>query len=105
VFSHYSVKRCHLYALLFVLDSVKLLITNNTLIFAGSVLARAVVSLLAYLSAKLKHTLGRTGAMREVNAPAYIIYGLTGPAVVVEVIKTSASVRRGLLTSLTAIWS
>jgi hypothetical protein len=75
------------------------------LIFAGSVLARAVVSLLAYLSAKLKHALGRTGAVCEVNAPVYIIYGLTGPVVVVEVIKTGASVRRGLLTSLTAIWS
>jgi hypothetical protein len=31
--------------------------------------------------------------------------GLTGAAVVVEVVKTSACVRRGLLASLTAIWS
>ena len=105
MFLYYGIKRCHLYALLFILDSVELLIANNILIFAGSVLARAVVSLLAYLFAKLEHTLSRTGAVREVNAPAYIIYSLTGPAVVVEVVKTSASVRRGLLTSLTAIWS
>ena len=105
MFSYYSIKRCHLYALFFILDSVKLLITNNTLIFAGSVLTRAVVSLLTYLSIKLKHALGHTGTIREVNASVYIIYGLTRPAVIIEVVKTSASVRKGLLTSLTAIWS
>jgi hypothetical protein len=69
------------------------------------VLTRAVVSLLTHLSTKLKHALSRTGAMRKVNTPAYIIYGLTGSIVIIEVIKTSASVRRGLLTSLTGIWS
>ena len=103
MFSHHSIERGHPDALLFVLDSLKLLITNYTSVFAGSVLTRAVVYLLAYLSTKLKHALGRTGSVRKVNAPAYIIYSLTGAAVVVEVVKMSAYIRRGLLTSLTAI--
>lgn len=105
MFLYYGIERGHPDALPFVLDSLELLIADYTLVFAGSVLARAVVCLLAYLSAKLKHALGRTGGVREVDAPAYIIYGLTGAAVVVEVVKTSACVRRGLLASLTAIWS
>ena len=103
MFLHYGIKRYHPYALLFILNSVKLLITNNTLIFAGFILTRAVVSLLTYLFTKLKHALSRMGAICEVNIPAYIIYGLTGPTVVIEVIKTSASVCGGLLISLIVI--
>jgi hypothetical protein len=103
VFLYYSIKRGYLDALLFILDSLKLLITNYTLVFAGSILTRAVVYLLTYLSTKLKHTLSRTGSVRKVNAPVYIIYGLTRAAVIIEVVKTSACMRRGFLASLTAI--